>query len=168
MLFAICEDSDSTPFRMLKNLGFVWKKNSMNINSLDRFLTAQEKTYEIALTEIKGGKKRTHWMWYIFPQLRGLGMSSMAHTYGISGLDEAKAYLAHPVLSKRIYELCGALLEHKDKSACDIFGEIDEMKLKSSMTLFALVSEDGSVFHQVLDTFFGGDADAATLNLLNK
>lgn len=167
MLFAICEDSDSTPFRMLKNLGFVWKKNSMNINSLNRFLAAQEKTYEIALTEIKGGKKRTHWMWYIFPQLRGLGMSSVAHTYGISGLDEAKAYLAHPVLSERIYELCVALLEHKDKSAYDIFGEIDEMKLKSSMTLFALVSEDDSVFHQVLEAFYKGEQDKATLNLLN-
>ena len=77
----------------------------MNINSLDRFLTAQEKTYEIALTEIKGGKKRTHWMWYIFPQLRGLGISDMAYIYGISGFEEARAYLAHPVLSKRLVEI---------------------------------------------------------------
>ena len=107
-------------------------------------------------------------MWYIFPQLRGLGISDMAYIYGISGFEEARAYLAHPVLSKRLVEICGALLEHKNKSAYEILGEIDKMKLKSSMTLFAHVSEDGSVFHQVLDTFFGGDADAATLNLLNK
>ncbi len=139
----------------------------INVNSLDRFLAAQEKTYETALAEIKRGEKRTHWMWYIFPQLRGLGMSRMSYAYGISGIEEAKAYLAHPVLSERLLEICGALLEHKNKSAYDIFGEIDEMKLKSSMTLFALISEDGSVFHQILDAFYGGGMDNATLNLLN-
>ena len=138
----------------------------MNINSLDRFTAAQEKTYEIAFSEIKKGKKRTHWMWYIFPQLRGLGQSHMAYVYGINGLEEAKAYLAHPVLFARILEISEALLEHKDKSACDIFGDIDEMKLKSSMTLFALVSKDGSVFHQVLDAFFEGELDRATLHIL--
>ena len=140
----------------------------MNIDTLDRFTTAQEKMYPVALKELKAGKKRSHWMWYIFPQLRGLGMSSMAHTYGISGLDEAKAYLEHPVLSRRIYELCGVLLEHKDKSTYEIFGSIDEMKLKSSMTLFALASEDGSIFHQVLDCFFNGKMDEVTLQLINN
>ena len=140
----------------------------MDINSLDRFVEAQEKMYPIALKELKAGKKRSHWMWYIFPQLRGLGTSSMAHTYGISGLDEAKAYLEHPVLSRRIYELCGVLLEHKDKSASEIFGDIDEMKLKSSMTLFALVSEDGSIFHQVLGCFFNSKMDELTLKILQR
>ena len=89
----------------------------MDINSLERFVKAQELAYPIALQDIKKGKKRSHWMWYIFPQLRELGMSSMAHKYGIVDLDEAKAYLEHPVLSARLYELCGELLKHKDKSA---------------------------------------------------
>ena len=91
----------------------------MDVNSLDRFLEAQEKMYPTALKELINGKKCSHWMWYIFPQLRGLGRSTMAHIYGISGLDEAIAYLAHPVLSGRPYELCGVLLEHKGKSAYD-------------------------------------------------
>ena len=99
----------------------------MDINSLDRFVDAQERMYQVALKEIREGQKRSHWMWYIFPQLRGLGTSSMAHTYGILGLDEAKAYLEHPWLSGRLYELCVSLLQHKDKSAYDIFGDIDEM-----------------------------------------
>ena len=106
-------------------------------------------------------------MWYIFPQLRGLGMSSMAHTYGISGFDEAKAYIEHPVLSERIYELCGVLLEHKDKSAYEIFGDIDEMKLKSSMTLFALTNEEYTIFYEVLDCFFEGAMDELTVKLIN-
>lgn len=140
----------------------------MDINSLNRFLDAQQKMYEIALKEIKNGKKQSHWMWYIFPQLRGLGMSDMAYVYGIKDLDEAKSYLAHPVLSMRLYELCGVLLEHKDKSAYDIFGDIDEMKLKSSMTLFALASESNSIFHQVLECFYNGEMDKATLKIINQ
>lgn len=138
----------------------------MDINSLDRFLKAQEKKYDVALNEIKNGKKRTHWMWYIFPQLRGLGRSDMAYIYGIKDLEEAKSYLAHPVLFMRLYELCGALLEHKDKSTYDIFGDIDEMKLNSSMTLFALASESNSIFHQVLDCFYNGEMDEAILKLI--
>ena len=137
----------------------------MDINSLERFVEAQAKTYEIALNEIKNGKKRSHWMWFIFPQLRGLGTSNMAHIYGISGLDEAKAYLEHPVLSKRLYELCNELLKHKDKTAFEIFGDIDEMKLKSSMTLFSLASEDHSIFDEVLECFFDGKKDEITVNL---
>ena len=104
-------------------------------------------------------------MWFIFPQLRGLGTSNMAHIYGISGLDEAKAYLEHPVLSKRLYELCNELLKHKDKTAFEIFGDIDEMKLKSSMTLFSLASEDHSIFDEVLECFFDGKKDEITVNL---
>ena len=139
----------------------------MDINSLDRFIKAQELAYPIALREIKNGKKRSHWMWYMFPQLRGLGTSTMAHLYGISGLGEAKAYLAHPVLSERLYELCGALLEHKDKSALEIFGDIDALKLQSSMTLFALACEDYSIFDEVLECFYDGKMDEATLQLLD-
>ena len=106
-------------------------------------------------------------MWYMFPQLRGLGTSFMANMYGISGLAEAKAYLAHPVLSGRLYELCGELLKHKDKTALEIFGDIDEMKLKSSMTLFALTSENYTIFDEVLENFFGGKMDEVTIKLIN-
>ena len=140
----------------------------MDINSLERFVEAQAKTYEIALNEIKNGKKRTHWMWFIFPQLRGLGTSNMAYIYGISGLEEAKEYLEHPVLSERLYEICDELLKHKDKNVFEIFGSIDGMKLKSSMTLFSLVSEDHSIFDEVLECFFDGKKDEITVNLINR
>ena len=140
----------------------------MDINSIDRFLEAQERMYPLARKEIKGGKKRSHWMWYIFPQLRGLGTSTMAHKYGIADLDEAKAYLEHPVLSARLYELCGELLKHKDESTYDIFGDIDAMKLKSSMTLFALTSKEHTIFDEVLECFFDGERDAITLKLINR
>ena len=139
----------------------------MGINSLDRIVKAQTNTHETTLEEIKKGKKRTHWMWFMFPQLRGLGTSTMAHLYGISGIGEAKAYLAHPVLSERLYKLCGELLKHKDKTALEIFGDIDEMKLKSSMTLFALTSEDYTIFDEVLEHFFGGEMDEVTVKLIN-
>jgi len=140
----------------------------MDINSLDRFVEAQEKMYPIAMKEIQAGKKESHWMWYIFPQLRGLGMSSMAHIYGISGLEEAKAYLEHPWLSGRLYELCVALLKHKDKRAIEIFGDVDAMKLKSSMTLFSLTSEDLTIFDEVLECFFDGEMDELTLKMINE
>ena len=138
----------------------------MNIYSLDRFLEAQERMYETSLMEITNGKKRSHWMWYIFPQMRGLGSSDMSYCYGISDLQEARDYLAHPVLYDRLTEICEALLEHEGKEASDIFGYIDDMKLKSSMTLFALVSNEESVFHQVLDCFFEGEMDENTLELV--
>lgn len=140
----------------------------MDINSLDRFLVAQESTYETALMEIKNGKKKSHWMWYVFPQLRGLGRSQMAFTYGINGLDEAKAYLDHPVLSARLIEISTALLTHKGKNIKDIMGDIDALKLRSSMTLFALISEDSSVFHQALKTFYNNGSDEQTLKLIEQ
>ena len=140
----------------------------MEINSLDRFVEAQEHMYEIALEEIKNGEKQSHWMWYIFPQIRGLGMSSMAHIYGIDGLDEAKAYLDHPTLSVRLFEISEALLKHKKKRPEAIFGYTDAMKLRSSMTLFTLVSEDDSVFHKVLQAFYNGEMDELTIKLANK
>ena len=139
----------------------------MDFNSLDRFVQAQTLMYPSALKQMQNGKKTSHWMWYMFPQLRGLGTSPMAHLYGISGLEEAKAYLAHPVLSGRLYELCGELLKHKDKTALEIFGDIDEMKLKSSMTLFALTSEDYTIFDEALENFFGGEMDEVTVKLIN-
>lgn len=141
----------------------------MDINSLYRFVQAQEKMYPVAMQEIQEGKKRSHWMWYVFPQLRGLGSSSMAHIYGISGLEEAKAYLEHPWLSGRLYELCVALLQHKDKSTNEIFGKIDAMKLKSSMTLFSLANgEKYTMFDQVLEFFYDGEMDEATVRLINE
>ena len=139
----------------------------MDFNSLDRFVQAQTLMYPSVLKQIQNGKKTLHWMWFMFPQLRGLGTSTMAHLYGISGLGEAKAYLAHPVLSGRLSELCGELLKHKDKTALEIFGDIDEMKLKSSMTLFALTSEDYTIFDEVLENFFGGEMDEVTVKLIN-
>ena len=139
----------------------------MDINSLDRFVQAQTLMYPSVLKQIQNGKKTSHWMWFMFPQLRGLGTSTMAHLYGISGLGEAKAYLTHPVLSGRLYELCGELLKHKDKTALEIFGDIDEMKLKSSMTLFALTSEDYTIFDEILECFFNGEMDKVTVKLIN-
>ena len=139
----------------------------MDINSLDRFLEAQERMYETALREIKNGEKESHWMWYIFPQLRGLGRSQMAYAYGINGLEEAKAYLDHPILSARLIEICEALLEYKDQDIEEILGNIDAMKLRSSMTLFALISENESVFHQVIDCFYNGNIDEHTTKLVS-
>lgn len=140
----------------------------MNIYSLDRFVEAQEQTYSVALREIMAGKKTSHWMWYIFPQLRGLGRSAMAHAYGISGIEEAKRYLSHPVLSARIVKICKVLLLHADKRAEEIFGGIDALKLRSSMTLFALVNDDNSIFHEVLNVFYNGQMDERTIGLMDK
>ena len=137
----------------------------MDSNSLNRFIKAQEYMYETALEEIKKGKKDSHWIWYFFPQLRGLGYSPNAYTYGINGLEEAKAYLEHPVLSARLIEISTALLSHKGESIENIMGDIDALKLRSSMTLFALISEDNSVFHQVLACFYDGNMDELTRKL---
>lgn len=139
----------------------------MDTNSLDRFLEAQERMYETALKEIKNGEKESHWMWYIFPQLRGLGKSRMAYAYGINGLEEAKAYLAHPVLSTRLIEISEALLKHKNQDIENILGDIDAMKLRSSMTLFAIISYNDSVFHQILDCFYNGEMDELTKRLID-
>lgn len=134
------------------------------METLNRFLKAQEDMYEVALAEMKNGEKESHWMWYIFPQLRGLGRSPMAYMYGIDGIEEAKAYLAHPVLSVRLIEITKALLSHTGEDIEDIMGDIDALKLRSSMTIFALICEDNSVFHQVLESFYDGEMDIVTLN----
>ena len=133
---------------------------------LKRFTDAQRRDYERALSEIKNGRKRTHWMWYIFPQLRGLGVSETAYRYGISGLEEARAYLNDPVLGARLKEISEALMALDDKDASSIFGWPDDLKLRSCMTLFSLVSEAGSVFHRVLDAYFDGERDDRTLKML--
>ena len=140
----------------------------MDSNSLNRFLKAQEYMYETALEEIKRGRKESHWIWYIFPQLRGLGYSPNAYTYGINGLEEAEAYWEHPVLSARLIEITEAILSHKGENIEDIMGDIDALKLRSSMTLFALISETDSVFHQVLEVFYDRKMDEMTLGLLGK
>lgn len=140
----------------------------MNTHSIERFIEPQDFLYATALAEIKAGKKSSHWMWFIFPQLSGLGRSAMARIYGIEGLDEAWAYLSHPILSARLTEISEALLQLNTQNPEEILGEIDARKLQSSMTLFALISEDGSVFHQVLERFYGGQMDAHTLELLSR
>jgi uncharacterized protein (DUF1810 family) len=135
---------------------------------LDRFLRAQESDFDRALSEIRRGRKRTHWMWYIFPQVEGLGSSGNSLRYAISGLDEAKAYLAHPVLGPRLVECAEAALHHEELTASALFGYPDDMKLRSSATLFASVSPAGSVFHRILDRFFQGQPDEKTLRLLQS
>jgi len=134
--------------------------------SLDRYIAAQENTYEQALGEIRAGWKRTHWMWFVFPQLAGLGMSPTAQFYALSGLDEAAAYLAHPVLGPRLIEICRALLALPGSDALDIFGYPDNLKLRSCVTLFGQVPNADPVFQQVLDRFYAGQPDARTLELL--
>jgi uncharacterized protein (DUF1810 family) len=133
---------------------------------LERFITAQEKDYHTAFAEIKTGRKRSHWMWYIFPQLTGLGFSSMAVRFAIHDLNEAKAYLAHPILGRRLIEISKALLEHPGNSATEIMGTPDDLKLRSSMTLFSLVPGADPVFEAVLKKYYKGEKDKATLQLV--
>jgi uncharacterized protein (DUF1810 family) len=134
---------------------------------LDRFVMAQAPLFDLALAELIGGRKLTHWMWFIFPQLRGLGRSSMAHRYGIGSLDEARAYLAHPVLGQRLRECVTAVLDCGEMDLGVIFGSPDDMKFISSMTLFSLASDaDQSLFADALTTFSHGDRDERTLTLL--
>ncbi|WP_242919609.1 DUF1810 domain-containing protein [Pontibacter liquoris] len=134
--------------------------------NLHRFLDAQENAYQAALTEIKNGRKTSHWMWFIFPQVAGLGFSETSKFYAIKSRAEAVAYLNHPVLGKRLFEITEALLTLKGKSASQIFGSPDDMKLKSSMTLFNAVSTGNPVFQKVLDKYFNGEPDQKTLQLL--
>ncbi len=137
-------------------------------HGLERFVSAQDAgaTYTAALAELRAGRKRSHWMWFVFPQLAGLGHSSAAQHFAISGLPEARAYLAHPVLGRRLRECAGTLLELPGRSAPEIFGGIDAMKLRSSMTLFMRADPGEPVFPQVLERYFGAEADAATDRLL--
>ena len=135
---------------------------------LERFADAQEDSYEQALLEIKSGQKRSHWMWYIFPQIEGLGHSAAALHYSIRSLAEAKAYLEHPVLGPRLIICVEALLNLENRSANDIFGLLDAKKLRSSATLFAAASPGESTFQQLLSKYFRGEHDPATLRLLKS
>ena len=133
---------------------------------LDRFLDAQRGDYAAALAEVRRGRKTSHWMWYIFPQIAGLGQSSTARYYSIRDLEEAREYYAHPVLGQRLREISGVLLELRGSDPVAVFGGIDSMKLKSSMTLFAVAAPDDPLFRQVLDKYYGGEQDALTLRIL--
>ena len=137
----------------------------MKIN-LERFITAQEKDYAIALAEIKNGRKRSHWMWYIFPQVQGLGFSTTSVYYAIKDIREAEAFLKHPVLGERLIQICNALLELPANVANKIFGNPDDMKLKSSMTLFSEIPGTDPVFNSVLNKFFNGSKDNKTIEIL--
>lgn len=138
---------------------------------LERFLSAQAPVFERALRELARGRKESHWMWFVFPQHIALGRSPAARAYGIASLEEAKAYLAHPVLGDRLATCARALLRHHGRSAHDILGFPDDLKLRSSMTLFARAAEAlgdarAADFRQVLEAFYGGEADPETLRLL--
>ena len=135
--------------------------------NLSRFVQAQQDDYEHALSEITSGRKRTHWMWYIFPQFDGLALSPTSKHYAIKSVEEATAYLQHPVLGPRLLACAAAVVAVEGRSAREIFGFPDDVKLKSCATLFASVSPPGSVFDRLLDKYFGGDRDNTTLQLLN-
>ena len=136
---------------------------------LGRFVNAQQVNYANALSEIRSGKKHSHWMWYVFPQIAGLGNSEYAKLYAIRDRNEAEAYLQHPLLGARLHEICLALLQLEQSDALLIFGSPDNLKLKSSMTLFTSVpGEDNAVFKQVLDKFFSGKMDTRTLEILDN
>ena len=134
--------------------------------NLSRFVDAQEGIYERALSEIRGGQKRSHWMWFIFPQFNGLGFSEISKRYAIKSLAEAEAYLHHPVLGPRLVECAEAALAVKGRTATEVFGSPDDMKLRSCATLFGQVSPRGSAFERLLDQYFGGSPDERTLQLI--
>ncbi|MGJ9422915.1 DUF1810 domain-containing protein [Aeromicrobium sp. CF3.5] len=140
----------------------------MTAPDLERFVLAQDDggIFAQALAEIQVGQKSSHWMWFIFPQIKGLGHSAIARTYALSGLEEAREYLAHPVLGPRLRQCCAAVLALEGSTAEQVFGSVDAIKLRSSMTLFARAAPEDPVFVEVLDRFFGGEADAATDELL--
>ena len=133
---------------------------------LSRFLKAQEHDYEQALREIRSGRKRTHWMWYIFPQIQGLGFSSTAQYYAIRDIEEAKDYLAHPVLGARLKEISSALLDLEGLSASEIFGYPDDLKLRSCMTLFRMADLNEPIFLEVLEKYYDGEPDFRTVDLV--
>jgi uncharacterized protein (DUF1810 family) len=134
--------------------------------NLRRFVDAQDPLYDAVCRELSAGRKQSHWMWFVFPQILGLGRSEMARRYAISGVDEARAYAAHPVLGRRLRHVCALVLKAPAGSAADIFGPLDAVKFRSSMTLFTRAAPDEPVFRACLDHFFHGQADPLTLSLL--
>lgn len=141
---------------------------SGNIYELERFVSAQAGLIEQVRRELTDGQKRSHWMWFVFPQLRGLGQSATAHRYGLSGLDEAHAYLQHPVLGPRLVECTSLVNAVRGRSAHDIFGSPDDLKFHSSMTLFSRVQQASPKFMEALQKYFGGAPDPRTLQLLQE
>jgi uncharacterized protein (DUF1810 family) len=135
---------------------------------LRRFVDAQERVYDTVLAELRSGAKRSHWIWFVFPQLRGLGHSATAQHYGISSIDEARAYLAHPVLGPRLRECTRLVAAIDGRSVDEIFGWPDNLKVRSSMTLFAHATDDSAEFRAVLDKFYRGEEDPATVELLSS
>ena len=135
---------------------------------LSRFVEAQESVYETALRELEHGRKQSHWMWFIFPQLAGLGHSPTALLFGISGLDEAHAYLAHPLLGGRLVQCTRTINAVRNRTAHQIFGSPDDLKLRSSMTLFRETANDPEPFRTAIERYFSGEADARTLEILAK
>ena len=140
----------------------------ISLKNLQRFIDAQENNYAIALSEIKKGKKQSHWMWYIFPQIQGLGSSETSKFYAIKNIHEAGEFLEHTVLGTRLIEICNALLNLETNNPHNIFGSPDDMKLHSSMTLFSSLSDPNPVFQKVLDKFFDGKKDVKTLHLIKE
>ena len=136
-------------------------------DDLQRFVDAQRDVYATALAELRAGRKRSHWMWFIFPQIAGLGQSEMARRYAIRNADEAAAYLAHPVLGPRLRECASAVAMHGDRAVGEIFGSPDDLKFHSCMTLFADVAPDEAIFQACLDRFFDGAPDVATIERLS-
>ncbi|GAA3960457.1 DUF1810 domain-containing protein [Actinoplanes auranticolor] len=136
------------------------------MSDLARFVSAQQDVYEQALAELTAGSKRSHWMWFVFPQIAGLGRTATAQRYAIADLVEARAYLAHPVLGPRLAECARALLGVPGRTATQILGTPDDLKLRSSMTLFAHAADDPAVFRAVLDRYYGGEDDPATVQRL--
>ena len=136
--------------------------------SLQRFLDAQKESYDQALGEIRNGKKRTHWIWYIFPQIQGLGFSETSKYYAIKDVQEAGDFMRDPVLGSRLVRICRTLLALPGKNAHEIFGSPDDLKLKSSMTLFVMLENSDPVFQSVLDKFFNGEMDHRTRELLRE
>ena len=137
------------------------------MKDINRFLKAQETTYQQALQEVKSGRKTSHWIWYIFPQIDGLGQSYASHYYGIEDIEEAKAYLQQPILKQRLLEISSALLEVEGKNSFEIFGTLDAIKVQSSMTLFHITNPEEEVFKQVLDKYYDGTLDENTIEKLN-
>ena len=142
------------------------RENAADPYDLDRFVRAQQIDYAPALSEIRAARKRSHWMWYIFPQYAGLGSSPMSQQYAIRSLAEAKAYLRHPVLGPRLVECAEAVLQLEDRSALEVFGSPDDLKLRSSATLFSASTDAGSVFERLLEKYFDGQRDQRTLQLV--
>jgi uncharacterized protein (DUF1810 family) len=140
--------------------------NAEDPYELSRFVTAQNPVYERVCAELKAGDKRSHWMWFVFPQIAGLGTSFRAQHYAISGIDEARAYLAHPVLGARLRECIALVLAVEGRDIRQIFGDIDAQKFRSSMTLFAATAEDAGIFEDALAKFFGNARDELTLRIL--